>query len=200
MLRWLKSNHQILTAIGAMLVGLAALFVAWDQARVMRAQQHGAVYPVLQVDGFVATTAQGVSIGVTVSNNGVGPAIIENVSIRRDDELVEGFDAFLTILPEGSDLSWSGATGRALAPGARFDPIRITWARDEVTDLQIRSAGAAWDAWDVRFCYCSVFERCWATSNRPGARAERVEECVPGDADPFEALGASRQAEAEATP
>ena len=52
MWRWLTNNHQTLTGIGAMLVGIAALFVAWDQGRVMRAQQHGAVFPVLQVDGF----------------------------------------------------------------------------------------------------------------------------------------------------
>jgi len=50
------NKAEMLIAICAVLTSVIALFVAWDQGRVMRAQQHGSVYPVLQVDGFVSST------------------------------------------------------------------------------------------------------------------------------------------------
>ena len=42
MRNWLKSNHHTVTSVAAILVSVTALYVAWDQSRVMRAQQHGA--------------------------------------------------------------------------------------------------------------------------------------------------------------
>ena len=41
---------EMLIAICAVLTSAIAVFIAWDQGRVMRAQQHGAVYPVIQID------------------------------------------------------------------------------------------------------------------------------------------------------
>ena len=41
---------EFLVAICALIASSMAVYMAWDQGRVMRAQQHGAVFPVLQVD------------------------------------------------------------------------------------------------------------------------------------------------------
>ncbi len=189
MWRWLSNNHQTLTGIGAMLVGIAALFVAWDQGRVMRAQQHGAVYPVLQVDGFVSTLPNEASLGITVANNGVGPALIRRVSLYRDGEPQAGLETYLAQLAEGYDLSWAGLTGRALAPNESITPIRIRWSREEITQPELHAAADSWDAWEVRVCYCSVFDRCWETTPAGGALSRRVQQCEAGADDAFERLG-----------
>ena len=195
MWRWLSNNHQTLTGLGAMLVGIAALFVAWDQGRVMRAQQHGAVYPVLQVDGFVSTLPESASLGIHIANNGVGPALIQSVTLYRDGEPQDGLDAYRETLPPGYDLSWSGLTGRALAPGETVTPIRFGWPREDINADQLYAASTAWGRWDLRVCYCSVFGRCWESSPTGGALAERVRQCAPADVDVFERLGESAPAE-----
>tara|TARA_R110002072_G_scaffold251431_2_gene410267 strand:- start:1135 stop:1764 length:630 start_codon:yes stop_codon:yes gene_type:complete len=194
MWRWFSHNHQTLTGIGAMLVGIAALFVAWDQGRVMRAQQHGAVYPVLQVDGFVSTMPNAASLGITVANNGVGPALIRRVSLYRDGELQSGLDAYRAQLPDGYNLSWAGLTGRALAPNESVTPISIRWPREEITQSELSAAASSWDAWEVRVCYCSVFDRCWETAPSGGALARRVNQCETSADDAFEQLGAANPA------
>ncbi|WP_203290752.1 hypothetical protein [Maricaulis parjimensis] len=195
MWRWLSNNHQTLTGIGAMLVGIAALFVAWDQGRVMRAQQHGAVFPVLQVDGFVSNTPSEASLGIRVANNGVGPALIESVTIYHDGERQADLEGYRAVLPRGYDLSWSGLTGRALAPGEMVSPIRISWAAEDITPDQLYMAASEWDRWDLRVCYCSVFGRCWETSPVGGALAERVNQCAPAQDDVFERLGEAAPAQ-----
>ncbi|WP_417483514.1 hypothetical protein [Maricaulis sp.] len=194
MWRWFTHNHQTLTGIGAMLVGIAALFVAWDQGRVMRAQQHGAVYPVLQVDGFVSTMPTEASLGITVANNGVGPALIRRVSLYRDGELQTGLEPYRTQLPDGYNLSWAGLTGRALAPNESVTPIQIRWSRADITPPELSAAASSWNAWEVRVCYCSVFDRCWETVPAGGALARRVNQCETGADDAFEQLGAANPA------
>jgi hypothetical protein len=195
MWRWLTNNHQTLTGIGAMLVGIAALFVAWDQGRVMRAQQHGAVFPVLQVDGFVSNTPSDSSLGIRISNNGVGPALIQGVSLYRDGERQTDLDAYRAVLPDGYDLSWSGLTGRALAPNEAISPIQITWPAGAITAAELYGTAAEWDRWDLTVCYCSVFGRCWESSPVGGALAERVRACAPPSEDVFERLGETTSAQ-----
>ena len=194
MWRWFTHNHQTLTGIGAMLVGIAALYVAWDQGRVMRDQQHGSVFPVLQVDGFVSTTPEEASLGIRIANNGVGPALVESVTLYRNGVAVDSMEAYGEQLPDGYDLSWAVLTGRALAPDQLVTPIRIRWDRADITPVDLQAAARAWDEWELQVCYCSVFGRCWQTSPVGGARAERVAMCQRGESDVFENLGAARAA------
>jgi len=184
MLRWFKTNHQALTAIGAMAVGLAALFVAWDQARVMRAQQHGAVIPVIQIDGFTSRVEDASSMGLRFMNNGVGPAMIESVHIYRDGQLMTNFDPLLTLLPEGHDRSWSSINGRVLAAGAIAEPIKLYWITAEVNDEQRAALFDEWNLWSVNICYCSVFDRCWESNSDDSVR-HAVPHCIRPETDIF---------------
>jgi hypothetical protein len=194
MWHWLKSNHQSVTSLAAMMVGVIALYVAWDQSRVMRDQQHGAAYPILQVDGFVGTTMESASLGITVSNHGVGPALIEAVTIYQNGERRDDMTSYVDTLPDGYDLSWSSLAGRAMAPDTTVTPIRIRWDQADISGEALQTAALDWDAWDLQVCYCSVFGRCWESSLIGGARASRVAMCRRDDTDVFENLGATASA------
>jgi hypothetical protein len=190
MLSWLKSNHQALTAVGAMVVGLAALFVAWDQARVMRAQQHGAVYPALQMDGFISYQNGRQSVGLRVTNSGVGPAVIEEVVLLRDGEPSDDFRTVIDLAPEGHDISWSTMIGRVLAAGDDVEPIQLSWFADAPYQPEMSEIAEEWAHWDVSICYCSVFDRCWRSATTGvGMRPERVAHCERPSYDVFEDLG-----------
>ncbi|MEM1150530.1 MAG: hypothetical protein AAGI03_08215 [Pseudomonadota bacterium] len=180
---------EMMIAVCAVISSLAAVFIAWDQGRVMRAQQHGSVYPVIQVDGYTATLPGSRAFGLRIYNNGVGPALIENLTISFDGSPVSGLEAGVEALPPDSDISWTALTGRALAPGDELDPIRIVWFDNSVSEDDFLSAASYWARYDLRVCYCSVFNRCWETRGVGTSRADRVESCLQSEGDVFEALG-----------
>ena len=182
------SKVELLVAICALVTSVMAVYMAWDQGRVMRAQQHGAVYPVLQVDGFVSTTAEMASIGIRVSNSGVGPAMIEDVIVQRAGATLESFTPHRHSLPAGHDISWAGLTGRALAPGEHITPLNIVWPRDGISADALNTTALEWSELEVQICYCSVFDQCWRTATLGGSRADRVDSCQVSETDIFESL------------
>ncbi|MEA1940649.1 MAG: hypothetical protein U9P68_00225 [Pseudomonadota bacterium] len=194
MWRWLTHNHQTLTGIGAMLVGIAALFVAWDQGRVMRAQQHGAVVPVLQLDGFLMSRPETRSIGLRVYNNGVGPAMVESVSVRRDGVAMSDFSQLFEYVPDDQDRSWASLAGRTLAPGGMIEPIMVVWPRDALEGSDLGALLEEWARWEAEACYCSVFDRCW-TTNTSNARPQPVRQCVAQQDDVFQTIGSAPEAQ-----
>lgn len=180
---------EFLVAVCALIASAMAVFMAWDQSRVMRAQQHGAVFPVLQVDGYATNTEMTSALGIRVRNSGVGPALIESVTLSIDGDATNGFGDFPDRLPAGYELSWTRITGRALAPNETVDPVHIAWEQssDSRQTLQMMSQEA--ERWALEICYCSVFGRCWQTRSLGQSRAERVERCERQESDIFEALG-----------
>lgn len=201
------NKAEMLIAVCAVITSAIAVFIAWDQGRVMRGQQHGAVYPVVQVDGFVSSGAETSSMGMRISNSGVGPALIERVSLLRDGKPIDSLAAYVEEIPSGYAHSWSSLIGRAIAPGDAVEPLRVDWSRDAVTPDQLNSAAQLWSELDVEICYCSVFERCWVTRSlgmgSAMTRAERVNRCERSKSDIFEEVADQARApaiETEPTP
>ncbi len=183
---------EMLIAICAVLTSAIAVFIAWDQGRVMRAQQHGAVYPVVQIEGFVSSSPEMVSMGLRISNSGVGPALIERVDVSKGGVPVKSLTPYADKFPSGYQQSWSSLIGRAIAPGKEVIPLRVDWSRERVSVADRDAAALAWSALDGESCYCSVFNKCWtATGLNMGttmSRAEPVKRCERSDEDVFEAL------------
>ena len=189
MLRWLKSNHQTVTSIAAMMVSVIALYVAWDQSRVMRAQQHGAVIPALQIDGFISNEGERVVLGLRVFNNGVGPAFIESVDVYRQGEPQSDLTVLLRAAGlDTDDRSWTTMAGRVMAPGQSVEPVRMGWPAEQVGVTELSQLAREFSDWETRICYCSVFDRCWI-ANSANARPRAVERCEPASTDAFENFG-----------
>ena len=183
---------EFLVAICALITSAMAVYMAWDQGSVMRAQQHGAVFPVLQVDGFAEDDGRSTSIGINVRNSGVGPALVESVEFFVNDQKTERFDTYLDTLPVGYALSYAAISGRALAPGETVTAISMRWpnsAFDRSTISQIQNDS---DSWSLEICYCSVFQRCWKTTEIGQSRATPTGRCERKEGDIFEALGEPR--------
>lgn len=186
------NKAEMLIAICAVVTSVIALFVAWDQGRVMRAQQHGAVYPVVQIEGFVSSTPEFSSMGIRLSNSGVGPALIERVSMLENGEPLESLAPYVALFPAGYTHSWSSVIGRAVAPGDDVEPLRADWTRGDVSSDRLNETAIEWSKLDVEICYCSVFERCWITRSvgmgSGMTRARQVQRCERSDSDVFAAV------------
>ncbi|MEO1303952.1 MAG: hypothetical protein AAFV37_03170 [Pseudomonadota bacterium] len=183
---------EFLVAICALVTSAMAVYMAWDQGSVMRAQQHGAVFPVLQVDGFVEDNGRTTSIGINLGNSGVGPALIESVEFFVNDEKTERFDEYVDSLPGGYALSYQAISGRALAPGEIVTAIEIAWPNNAFDRSTISRIQGDSDAWSLEVCYCSVFNRCWKTTEIGQSRAAPTKRCERIEGDIFETLGEPR--------
>ncbi len=195
-----SNRLQLIIAVCALVTSAIAVFVAWDQARVLRAQQHGAVYPVLQVDGFVSTDSSFREIGLHFRNSGVGPALIESIEIKRDGEKLADLLEPYAQLPGAPILSYTSMTGRAIAPGDEVEALKFSWPRDQISAEQLDVAAENWSSLRLSTCYCSVFERCWRLPDMGTSRAERVKSCTRGDTDLFEDLSQRRPQRVVDTP
>ena len=185
---------EMLIAICAVMTSVIALFVAWDQGRVMRAQQHGSVYPVLQVDGFVSVNDHYRSMGINFRNSGVGPALVETVTFLDNGTPIESLVPYREQLPDGYDLSWTGMVGRAVAPGEEISALEVAWPRDTITNEQQAVAAEQWGSLSLVVCYCSVFDRCWETYGLDQTLPiKRVDQCERSERDFLSELGTARQ-------
>jgi len=195
------NKAEMLIAVCAVITSAIAVFIAWDQGRVMRAQQHGLVYPVLQADGYVSADPHVREIGVRFRNSGVGPALIESVDMLEDGQRLDNLNAYRDDLPGGYDLSWTSMVGRAVAPGETINALRISWPADGISPMEQAGTAAKWGELTMRVCYCSVFQRCWEVDGLgENSPARRVKACKRSEQDIFEALSPVTQVRDELDP
>jgi hypothetical protein len=175
----LRLRFETVGSIAAIVVGVIALFVSWDQARVMRQDIRASVWPALQVQGFVDTEGGGLALGLNIENAGVGPALIERITVRHRGEVVEDLDDLEARVTQGFDLSFETVTGRILAAGDsvqpfvfRFESVEAFMPDGEPISTR-QAAGLITSAWTAEVCYCSSLGQCWTadTTTNPPAEA-----------------------------
>ncbi len=166
-------SFETFGAIAAIIASFAALFVAWDQATIMRTQQYAAVIPIVSTDMNIVQDSEANIIELTISNVGVGPALIRSAiltlgsepmtrwSVLSDRMLGEDFEETL-------QLSASTPT-TVLGAGERETILGIRWARSEAGDARLvevaeRLAFGDTDGLGLDLCYCSVLGRCWVAN------------------------------------
>jgi len=187
-MRFPQLNFETFGAIGAIIVSLAALFVAWDQAVVMRRQQHAAVMPIITVDMSINQneTANVIELGIT--NVGVGPAIVLSATPTMDGEPSTRWhlmanQIFGTDFEEPIQLSASTAAS-VLGPNESETVLGIRWPRNETGDAKLIEiargvTGDTFPAIEMDLCYCSVFDRCWTVGGSDLSFPEPAEQCTP---------------------
>ena len=147
----------------ATFIALLAVCVAGYTAYMQRQQVRAAVWPILQFDSSNAP-----DIHFTLSNKGVGPALIRHVIIRVDDQPVKNWrEAMEKLLGPGEHLgAESDMSGRAFA-GGELVPV-FTPHRAENTPLNYDKSNPLWMKMNkdrarvtVEICYCSTLDECW---------------------------------------
>ena len=163
-------------AIIATLVGFCALCVSGYTAYMQRQQVRAAVWPILQFNSSNAP-----DIHFTLANHGVGPAIIQHVVVKVDDQLVRNWHEALNLLlgpgeHHGSESDMNGsvlAAGESMIVLAPFDSggKPFTSGRSD----------AEWDKMDkarervrIEICYSSALGECWTLHASGGSGRSRT--------------------------
>jgi hypothetical protein len=118
-----KFNTDRIVSLSAMVVGLGSLFTIVYQTYLTREAQHASVMPYLMVD--LNSNEQGVF--VVLGNNGIGPALIEDIRVRYEGREIEGDPyAFYTGLRGDSALDVNQITpGRLIPAGASIPMLGV---------------------------------------------------------------------------
>jgi len=175
-----KLSFETVGTIAAVLIGACALFVAWDQAQVMRKQQHAMVWPILQMEPYFNIDQAGYTMVFDVKNAGVGPALIETVTLT--DRLGKTF-TFRDLIPFAeNELGKTNSElrrleGRILSADESVRIISLNWDADKI---QAKKASEFYNTnWGFKadICYCSVHSKCWISSNSGSQRPTSVKSC-----------------------
>lgn len=181
----LSASYNALATIVAIVTSAAALFIAWDHAQVMRAQQHGTVWPVLVINKQWVQTDTEVKLRFVTENSGVGPALVSSVNFIIDDKDIEDPKDIAGALFSATGPSHEVATGelrgRAIAPGKDFLVVGFSWK--DLDKDQLDTLSSQWDEIGLKVCYCSVFDRCWVTKTTDNDLPLRVDHCPMKNSD-----------------
>ena len=149
-------------AVVATFVGFLALCVSGYTAYMQRQQVRAAVWPILEFD-----SSNGPDIHFTVSNKGVGPAIIRHVIVKVDNQPVKNWDEVLDkFLGAGKHrYSESDINGHVFAAG---ESITVFTPHDPEGNALTDRSNPLWVEMNenrkritVEICYCSTLGECW---------------------------------------
>lgn len=150
-------------AIIASLVGFLALLVAGYTAYVQRytaeiqnKQVQAQVWP------YVISGNDDLNLALTVSNQGVGPAIVRGVQVRMDGKPQSDWNHIVANMGLPPHSFFQSTINRyVLSPGERLQIIRFSdkalWQRFE---------NAALNRMSIDICFCSTLGECWMSRNK----------------------------------
>jgi hypothetical protein len=164
-------------AFVATFIALLAVCVAGYTAYMQRQQVRAAVWPILEFD-----SSNSPDIHFTLSNKGVGPALIRHVVVKVDDQPVKNWrEAMEKLLGPGEHLfSESDMNGHVLAPN---ESMTVVTPRDASNNpLIVDKSNPLWVTMNkervrvsVEICYSSTLGECWTlrtTGLKPGTTTE----------------------------
>lgn len=89
-----KLNVALIIAVLALVINIITASIYIYQASIMRDEQHAAVWPHVEwIISYIQEEDKGFSL--TVKNNGVGPALIKDASMKFNGEEVVSIDSLL---------------------------------------------------------------------------------------------------------
>lgn len=167
-------NGGILSII-AIVISLSALGVSVFEVTSLKDQQKASVWPYLEV----SSSYSGEGFEVTVTNKGIGPALLGDVVLTHEGENITSTDELDALIVEsiGAERAFSYDTYRArnasnsvLAPGEEVVLFGVPWTTDTRAFIEVVGQSTT-----ANGCYCSVYDDCWTVGG--GNLPEPTREC-----------------------
>ena len=173
-----SSRSDKIVAYSAMLTAVVALLVAIFELHENRKFQRLSVQPYLELSNSNQDGYQKFLI-----NTGLGPARIESVVVKVDEQRVFDWAQVVKNLTGESNVSilYSGVwTGRQLKAEEIVNLVRVE-QKDVAVKLFTNDQRL-----NISVCYCSIYQDCWIKVN--SAKPLSVEQCSENPADRFPAV------------
>jgi hypothetical protein len=178
--RWLEWT----TALSALVISVCSIAVALYNANIESKLLKANSYPYL-VSAFDDAVLSGPErLSVELINRGMGPADERSLKIKLGDRYVTNVKDLVRIAVGPAE---ADAVSQRIVEIHDNEPTRFIAAKDDVTVFQFTKTpenAREWDLLDkgitshgieIEYCYCSVFEECWAVT---GFVHKPVKACV----------------------
>ena len=199
LLRWLAST-QILVTLPTLVISIALAYFSFVQADASRKMQRTETWPYVSYGTDNSSPEVKNEISFSLSNDGVGPARLEEMEfiydgkpVRDPLEFIAGCCAAVAKAAKSLTFTTDRVDG-VLRPGEKRNFIRLAKS-DGNAALWDRLNDERWKV-AVRTCYCSIFDDCWIFDSRRG-RPDEVKVC-PANWTKFEERPDERSAAARA--
>ncbi|KTE00367.1 hypothetical protein ATE68_18220 [Sphingopyxis sp. H038] len=163
---------HFLIGLPALIASLALAYFAFVQADATQKMQSGGVMPFVTFGTSNGDKDGNQDIALSLTNNGVGPAILGPIEIRYEGKPITTPIDLLTACCTGETqaravrFSTSPSTGIAVRPGETIEFVSLprTPASEKIWQTFNK------ERWKlkVRACYCSIFNDCWVTEGMQG--------------------------------
>lgn len=173
---------HFLIGLPALIASLALAYFAFVQADATQKMQTGGVMPFVTFGTSNGDEQGNQDIALSLTNNGVGPAILGPIEIRYEGKpITTPLDLLEKCCtdrePRGLRFSTSPSTGIAVRPGETVE--FISFPRTPTTETVWQALNKERWKLKVRACYCSIYNDCWVTEGMQGL-PRRVNKC-PAD-------------------
>jgi len=168
-------------ALCAILISIASFYATYIQASAAEQQVKAMTLPLLQyATGNVDSETKESVLGFTISNNGVGPAILKSSKFHYKKQEYQQFSHFLKACCESEYKAFIKHKPQShLKLGSEITSSihnRILPAQEEIVFYQLYNGEFSSELWkklnDERFhlsmemCYCSLLDECYITLSR----------------------------------
>ncbi|HVU31040.1 MAG TPA: hypothetical protein VHE36_11640 [Sphingomicrobium sp.] len=178
-LRWLLDT-QLLMTITTLVISLALAYFSFVQADASRKMQRTETWPYVSYSTDNASVDRKDEITFSLSNDGVGPARLEETEFLYDGKPMRDPREFVVgcCSTGHQHLVFTTAdVGGVLRPGERRSFIRLARTTENEAIWE-RLNSERWKV-VVRTCYCSIFDDCWVFDSRRN-RPDPVKACPAG--------------------
>ena len=154
-----KINTDRVVSVSAFIVSIATLFLIFYQTNLIRKEQKASVLPSLTIGYSVDRNNQKIKEGIWVSNQGLGPAFIEQVAIIEKGKLqtIDPF-GFLKSNYDAKEISFVN----------RIFPGRIIPANDGFTIIEKNTDSSS------KIILSNVFEYPYEINQMPSDKEEKA--------------------------
>jgi hypothetical protein len=173
----MRLNTDRIVSLSAMVVGIGSLIMVTYQTQLMRQSQHASVLPYL----MIAVHSNDAGVHLVLSNAGVGPALIEDVRIRRESREIRSdpYDYFTSLHADSGQVDAGKLIPGQLIPAgaqvqmlgvAAHSALRPTLLRELLHAFEIAEVPRRWyvsvgalerDKAVIEITYASVYGERW---------------------------------------
>ena len=174
-----KIGLPLIIALFAVIISFFSVLIGYKETSILEEQQNllfqqkgASVWPFLENSPDLKISDSTAIFKYTVTNKGIGPAIIDNVNYTYKNMEIPNWGLYLELKKEYPNLSIeqiqnAELSKTVLAPGDSQDvvTIRVTVKgniEDSLMDILIKIG----EEYKLTYCYCSVYGECWKVEGR----------------------------------
>lgn len=183
---------ELVVAITALITSVSSIAIAIQHGHTMEKLVQANSVPYLE-GGFSDVTPDGGKVlSLDLLNRGVGPAHEESIRVTVDGRYVKSLKALMlaSLGPANGPKAYA-----AFEPSLVANRVQKRFVAAGQSQLVFKLRRTVdpkmWDLltaqesrWNVEFCYCSVFDECWAVHGR-WADDKSVKQCTRDEATEF---------------